>query len=286
MSGKVGAGIRILWGGATMKTTLVASALDGTLLNSAKQITETTAAILRAARKAHDVRIVLASARAPRNVIPFYSLLDLDTPMINYNGALVYDPPSRSVLMHRPIPLEMARRIVTTARNMYPEVHVSAEVLDRWYTDGVSKAYLDSPIPQYQPDLIAPIDRWLVNPVTKLLLWGLPGRLKALEEVLTMDFMHQVTVVHGEPELIQIMHATVSKAQALRMVAAELGTKREQVMAIGDNANDAGMLKWAGVGVAMANAAPKALAAADLVTDHHDADGAAKAIRKVILRGL
>lgn len=269
-----------------MKINLVAIDLDGTLLNSAKRITETTSAILRAARKAHGVRIVLATARAPRNVMPFYSLLDLDTPMINYNGALVYDPPSRNVLMHRPIPLETARRIVNTARHMYPEVHVSAEVLDRWYTDGVSQAYLDSPIPQYQPDLIAPIERWLVKPITKLLLWGLAERLDALEEILAMDFMHQVTMVHGERELIQITHATVSKVQALRVVAAELGATREQVMAIGDNASDAGMLKWAGVGVAMANAAPKALAAADLVTDDHDADGAAKAVRKVILRGL
>lgn len=269
-----------------MKISLVAIDLDGTLLNSAKQITKTTAAILRAARQSHGVRIVLATARAPRNVMPFYMLLDLDTPMINYNGALVYDPPSRQVVMHRPIPFETAQRIITTARHMYPEVHVSAEVLDRWYTDRVSEAFLNSSTPAYQPDLIAPIDQWLTKPVTKLLLLGVPDRLNALEEILAMDFTHQITMVHGEPELIQIMHATVSKVQALRVVAAEMKVKREQIMAIGDNANDAGMLKWAGVGVAMANAAPKALDAADLVTDHHDADGAAKAVRRVILRGI
>ncbi len=56
-------------------------------------------------------------------------------------------------------------------------------------------------------------------------------------------------------------------------------------MAIGDNANDAGMLRWAGVGVAMSNAAPEALRAADYVTDHHDADGAAKAIHEIIVQG-
>ncbi len=54
-------------------------------------------------------------------------------------------------------------------------------------------------------------------------------------------------------------------------------------MAIGDNANDAGMLQWAGIGVAMANASPRAREAADYVTDANDADGAAKAIAKLIV---
>ncbi len=269
-----------------MKINLVAIDLDGTLLNSAKQITETSAAILRAARETHDVRIVLASARAPRNIMPFYLRLDLDTPIINYDGALVYDPPTRRVVMHRPISLETAERLVQVARHMYPEVYISMEVLDRWYTDRVSEAFLNSPTRQYMPDLIAPIDKWLLKPVTKIMLVGVPERLAALREVLAMDFMHQLALQHSEPEMIQLQHATVSKVAALRVVAAELGIKREQIMAIGDNANDVGMLKWAGVGVAMANAAPKALDAADMVTDHHDADGAAKAIRKVILRGL
>jgi hydroxymethylpyrimidine pyrophosphatase-like HAD family hydrolase len=86
--------------------------------------------------------------------------------------------------------------------------------------------------------------------------------------------------------MLQITHATVAKEGALRMVAGELGVEREQVMAIGDNANDIGMLRWAGIGVAMANASAEALAVADVVTDHHDADGAAKAILNFILQGL
>jgi hypothetical protein len=95
-----------------------------------------------------------------------------------------------------------------------------------------------------------------------------------------------VTIVQTEDYMLQVMHATVSKAQALRVVAAELHVRRNQVMAIGDNANDVGMLQWAGVAVAMANAAPQALAVADHVADHHDADGAAHAIRQIILEGL
>jgi Cof subfamily protein (haloacid dehalogenase superfamily) len=274
----------------TTKIHLVAIDLDGTLLNSAKQITETTAAILRAARRQAGVHVVLASARPPRSVMPFYTLLDLDSPMINYNGALVYDPPSRRILMHRPISVKVAREIITIARMLYPEVLVSAEVLDRWYTDRVDVVYLKDNTTEtartFRPDLVAPVDEWLTEELTKVLLLGDPGRLKGIAAAVRERFLHQLSILQTDEYLLQIMHATVSKAQALKVVAGELSVPREQVMAIGDNANDVGMLQWAGVGVAMGNATPEVLAVADYVTGHHDADGAAKAIRRIILEGL
>jgi len=265
---------------------LVAIDLDGTLLNTAKRITDTTAAILRSARREAGVHIVLATARPPRSVMPFYSLLGLDTPMINYNGALVYDPPSGRVLMHRPIPLKTARDIVSAARQAYPRALVSAEVLDRWYTDRVDDAYITATAQLFGPDVVGPIEQWLKTSVTKLLILGAPDSLMETARELNRRFRHQVSMVMTEDHLVQIMHATVSKASALKVVAAELGVQREQVMAIGDNANDVGMFQWAGVAVAMRNSAPEALAAADIVTDDCDADGAAKAVHDLIIRGL
>jgi len=268
-----------------MKIHLVAIDLDGTLLNSAKQITDTTAAILRSARAA-GVRIVLATARPPRSVMPFYTLLDLDAPMINYNGALVYDPPSQRVLLHRPVPGKIARRIAAVARELFPDVLVSAEILDRWYTDRLEAEYLTETARLHRPDVVAPLSEWLNQPVTKLLLLGPPSRLADIAAAVRNDFLHQVTIVQSEGYLLQINHATATKSQALKVVAGELGISREQIMAIGDNDNDVGMLQWSGIGVAMGNASQKALAAADYVTDDHDADGAAKAIQKLILKGL
>lgn len=268
-----------------MSIHLIAIDLDGTLLNSAKQITQATAAILRDARRIAGVKIVLASARPPRSMMPFYTLLDLDTPMINYNGALVYDPPSQRVVMHRPIPMKHCLDIVSIARQTYPEICVSAESLDRWYTDRLDSTYLTETARLFQPDEVAPIEQWLTSAMTKLLLLGDPDRLPAVAARVRQDFLHQVTIVQTDNVLLQVMHATASKAQALRVVAAELGVSREQTMAIGDNANDVGMLQWAGVAVAMGNAVPQVLAVADHVADHHDADGAAKAIHKLIING-
>ncbi len=269
-----------------MEIHLVAVDLDGTLLNSAKEITDTSAAILRAAREEAGVHVVLASARPPRTVLPFYRLLDLETPMINYNGALVYDPTCRRVVMHKPIPAKIARGIVTLARRIRPEVLVSAEVMDRWFTDRFDPAYNTETGRVLPPDVVEPVEQWLDQSMTKLLLLGEPDWLRGIDAAVHREFRHQVTTVQTEDYLLQIMHATVSKAHALRVVAAEMGVRRKQVMAIGDNANDVGMLRWAGIAVAMANGAPQAIAAADYVTDHHDADGAAHAVRRIILQGL
>ncbi|MFA6134635.1 MAG: Cof-type HAD-IIB family hydrolase [Phycisphaerae bacterium] len=264
---------------------LVAIDLDGTLLNSSKEITAQTSAILRMARREKGVHIVLATARPPRSVRAYYDALELDSPTINYNGALVLDPPSGLVLLHRPIPARTARRIVATAREKYPQVLVSAEILDKWCTDRLDRHYTTETGKEFEPDVIGPLEQWLVGSVTKLLLLGKSKPLLELGYALLEEFGRQITIVRTDENLLQIMHATVSKAKALRTVAAELGVNRRQVMAIGDQENDIDMIRWAGIGVAMANATPAVQAAADYVTDHHDADGVANAVHRIIIEG-
>ena len=268
---------------ALPKIQLLAVDLDGTLLTSAKRISPANAEALRAARRQRGVHVVLASARPPRSVMPFYEELGLDAPMINYNGALVYDPHGRRVLMHLPIPLKTAREIVRLARRLHKEVLVSAEILDRWFTDRLDKRYLTETARLFKPNRIAPIGEWLVEPVTKLLLLAPAARLTELQAAIAEAFPHQVSMVQTEENLLQVMHVTVSKAQALRCIAGELAVSRQHVMAIGDNANDVGMIQWAGVGVAVGNATPEVKAAAKVLTEANDEDGVAKVVRRFIL---
>lgn len=261
---------------------LIAIDLDGTLLNSSKEITPRTARVLQRAAAA-GVAVVLATARPPRSVLPFHTALDLQTPMINYNGALVYDPLANRVLMHCPVPLDTARGILALARQVYPRVLVSVEVLDRWYTDRVDDAYATETARKFRPDEVGPVDQWLKQPATKLMLLGQAEPLAAVAAAVRSQFPHQVAMVQTEDYLLQIMHATVSKAQALRVVAGELAVARENIMAIGDNANDVGMIYWAGFGVAVGNAPGVVQRVADYVADHNDNDGVAKAIEHFVL---
>jgi hypothetical protein len=265
------------------KIRLIAIDLDGTLLTSAKRISDATVAVLRAVRIQARAYVVLASARPPRSVMPFYDQLGLDTPMINYNGALVWDPGARRVLMHLPIPLKTAKDIVYLARRLLPEVAVSAEILDRWYTDRLDERYVVETARFFQPDRIARISEWLTEPVTKLLFLAPAEGLRELARGIRHAFPHQVSMVQTDDNLLQVMHVTASKAQALRTVAGELGVVREDVMAIGDNANDVCMLQWAGLAVAVANATPEVKAVARVLTGHNDEEGVAEAVRVHVL---
>jgi Cof subfamily protein (haloacid dehalogenase superfamily) len=92
-----------------------------------------------------------------------------------------------------------------------------------------------------------------------------------------------LTVVPSHPILVEGLPAGLSKATGLAWLASYLGVAREAVLAVGDNDNDAPMLEWAGVGVAMGNASPAARAAADWVAPNVADDGVAVALEKYVL---
>jgi hypothetical protein len=84
---------------------------------------------------------------------------------------------------------------------------------------------------------------------------------------------------------VEVNPLGADKGSALKMLAADLGIPRERVMAIGDQGNDATMIEWAGLGVAMGNANEVTQAVADWIAPHIDEDGAAVAIERFVLDG-
>ncbi|MCP4377330.1 MAG: HAD family phosphatase [bacterium] len=266
-----------------MKIRLVAVDLDGTLLNSAKEISTVTANTIGTARKIGDIRIVLATARPPRTVLPFYSQLKLDTPIINYNGALVHDPTNGRIILHRPMEAKLARAVTMIARNMYPDILVSAEVLDNWYTDHMEDRWYSETSKLNRPYIVAPMNEWLNQPITRLLLLGPKDWLVDIRQSVQSTIPNQTGMAWSENFMLQIMHPAAGKAAALRAVASDMHIPSEETMAIGDNANDAGMIQWAGVGVAMGNAPQRIRDFSDYVTDSNDANGVAKALDKFII---
>jgi Cof subfamily protein (haloacid dehalogenase superfamily) len=258
---------------------LVAVDLDGTLLTDSKQITEQTAGAL-ACLPRRGVKLVIASARPPRSVRQIYQQLRLDTVQINYNGALVWDEPNQQAMFHRPIPGKLARQIIDTARDMFEETIVTAEVMDKWLTDRNDDSHTTETGKLFQPDVICTIPQLCSHPVTKLMLLGEPRIILRLEATLAATFEGMVTILKTDRDLLQIMHPQVSKAVALTKVAAFYGVPMEQVMAIGDAPNDVGMLQSAGVGVAMDNAHALVKDVADWVAPSNNDHGVHAALAR------
>jgi Cof subfamily protein (haloacid dehalogenase superfamily) len=258
---------------------LVAVDLDGTLLTDSKQVSEQTIEAFKCL-PARDARVVIASARPPRSVRHIYNELGLQTLSIHYNGAMIWDEPNQRVMYHQPMDCATARSIIDTARDMFDEVSVSCEVLDKWYTDRDVQPYTTQTGLIFRPDRVAPLDDFCNQPITKLLLLGEPMMLSRLEPILMDGFGADVSIMRSDAELIQIMDRRASKGSALKRVAGFYGVSMSEVMAIGDEINDVSMLKLAGAAVAMDNAHPSVKSIAHWVAPSNNDHGVHAALRR------
>lgn len=258
---------------------LVAVDLDGTLLNDAKQVTVPTAHAIRALVE-RGVKVVIASARPPRSVRPIYHQLRLDTLQINYNGALIWDESAQKVFFHRPIETDCVQEMIRAARDLFEEVLVTCEILDRWYTDRVDHSFLTETARLFPPDVIAPIESFHHLPTTKLMLQGQAEIIRQLELQLADAFSECCCFVRQEDELLQITDRHTSKSAALRKVAQHYNISPREMMAIGDAPNDMGMIQLAGVGVAMGNGWASVKDAANWVAPTNQEDGVLAALHQ------
>lgn len=261
---------------------LVAVDVDGTLLRSDKSLGRRS---IQAIRQAVDagVRVILATARPPRSVRPIYDQLALDTLLINYNGALIFDPVHHRILYHRPLDALLVRRLIRLARRLNPDILVSLEILDRWFTDRLDPRFQTETSKTHHPDYLGPLDAVLNQPVTKLMFLAEPQRLEPVRRTLARHFRRKITIAVSDPHLIQINHPYATKARALARIARYYHIPSSQVLAIGDAPNDAGMLRWARWGVAVGNAWPQLRRAADVLVASNDDEGVAQAIEQYVL---
>lgn len=254
---------------------LIAIDLDGTLLTRAGAIEPRAADLIR--RVSHSAPVVIASARPPRSVRPFHRALGLDTLQVNYNGAMVWDEMSHTVHHHKTLDAVVAWRVVCIAREVLSEVLVSYEHDDRWLTDRVDERFQVESSKAIQPDEIGPLERFAHLAPTKLLLQAEPDRLERVAQALAGE---AVGVIRTDADLLQIARPDVDKAAALERVAERYGVTMSQVLAIGDNQNDLGMLTRAGIGVAVGNAIEPVRRAARHVVASNDRGGVAEAIER------
>ncbi len=266
---------------------IVALDLDGTLLTSDKRISREDADALRTALK-RGVRVMLATARPPRGVRWILEELgalengERDGTTINYNGALVWSAKERAPIEHTPLDASTARDVVAHARAHHVDTMVSIETLDVWHTDRHDPSLSMETSKLFPPDYVGPLDDTLSRDVTKLMLIAPPERILSIRErVRKFEDSKRAGVFVTDPHIVQVAAHGVDKGAALARHAAREGIDRTRVLGIGDASNDVEMLRWAGVGIAMANAEDGAKQAADeTIVRTNDQSGVAFALRR------
>lgn len=125
---------------------MVAIDLDGTLLRSDGSICAPSAEAIHNAME-RGVRIVLASGRAPRKVLPIAEALGVENWLICHNGAVIIDPVSRQTIVNETMPPILARKVVELARKVAPNVAIGVDVDGRTYTETAKKRNAKSAAP-------------------------------------------------------------------------------------------------------------------------------------------
>lgn len=278
---------------------IIASDMDGTLLNEEMQISSANADAIKKAQAA-GVHFAVATGREYREAKPLLEAYGLSVPLITLNGAAVFDvdgkaldmvpitKPSAVLIMHQ---LEKAglyyeittnQGVVSNSRTR--RIQTVAHLLEKVNPDtpfklavAMSSARVELMNIRYVDDYQVLIDDPKIQ-VLKLVAFGENGQ-KGLQPV--REALHakvDVAISSSFENNIEINNPRAQKGIAVQHFADELNVPMSQVMTIGDNMNDASMLKIAGVSYAMGNAIPEIKKLANHLTVTNNENGVAKAI--------
>jgi Cof subfamily protein (haloacid dehalogenase superfamily) len=263
---------------------LLAIDLDGTLLTPRphKIITPRARNALRQAAGA-GVTIVIATGQNLAVLQHECRDLPLNGPQIIENGAIIAD--MHGVIYHETLlPKEyiLPTLLMLREAGFYRAYHT----LHRVYTDADAPRVREWYRPPVPPAIEVEDITSLSMPCIKVVGIGPEELIRAKRDEFERLYAGQLYVTQSSFDLIEFLHPDVSKGNALIKLAADLGIKAEEVVAFGDNHNDIGMLRFAGLGVAMGNAHDEVKAEADYVTGSNAEDGVAAVIEELVLPAL
>ncbi len=257
--------------------------IDGTLTNSAKEITPAVRNALIDIQKQGN-RIVIASGRPTHGVKWVAEELQLKAYggyVLCFNGARITSVSTGEVVFQQVFPPECIEPLYHYAQEhdmgfvTYEGDCVIAGTRFDAYME--FEARLNHMELMRVNDFVSHVD----FPVNKCLMTAPVDIAPALEAELQQSYGDLLSIYRSEPYFIEAMPPGVDKAASLEHLFALLGVDRKQAIACGDGYNDISMIRYAGVGVAMANAQKEVREAADVVTDRtNDEDGLLEVIQE------
>lgn len=258
----------------------IALDLDGTLTNHDKVVTPRTRQALLKAQEQGAI-IILASGRPTYGIVPVAECLELEKRggyILSYNGGNIVNAKTGEKLFSQFLPDAVIPILYKYAREHryallgYAGNEIITEMPDDPYVKEESRINKMN---------IRKVDNLLdaLEPhPTKLLMTGDPTDMLKAEEELVEILGEKMDIFRSAPFFLELVPKGIDKAQSLLRLLAKINLTPADLMAFGDGYNDLSMLKLAGVGVAMANAAPEVRADADYVTLSNEEDGVAEAL--------
>lgn len=287
---------------------LVAIDLDGTLLNSYGEVSnKNKEAIQKSIEK--NVEIVLSSGRPIMSVKNLANEIGCNNYIICGNGAITYDIQNEEIIYNRFLEKAKVLQIIRICEenSIFYNIYTKDTILTKnlnynilfYHQENASKPE-DK---KTRITLMQNIEEYIQNrkeedylKITicdndKVIFGSIIRKLRTIKDVDVLDVAHmsRKIIKDGTQDVLmeyyytEITNTNVDKWQAIENLIEKLGIKREEVIAIGDNINDAEMVKNAGLGIMMQNSAPYIKEIADVIVKDNDNDGVAQALEKYIL---
>ncbi|MDA9556883.1 Cof-type HAD-IIB family hydrolase [Vibrio sp.] len=265
---------------------LIALDMDGTLLNSNKEISTRTKEAIAAARE-KGKKVVLASGRPLQGMqakLDELRITGQDEFVLFYNGSMVKELGSGEIIHQKIIDGKAAKLVADLAKKLGLYVHA------------FSPEYgLITPENNPYTKIEAQINTVAINikdfstltddePIIKAMIVGAPEDITKAATLIPKEFHESYTVVQSAPIFLEFLNPNSHKGVGIEAIVKHLGYDASEVIAMGDAGNDNHMIQYAGLGVAMANAMEETKAIADLITDSNDDDGVAKIIEEYMLK--
>lgn len=258
----------------------IALDLDGTLTNHDKVVTPRTRQALLKAQEQGAI-IILASGRPTYGIVPVAECLELEKRggyILSYNGGNIVNTKTGEKLFSQFLPDAVIPILYKYAKEKNHALlgYAGNEIITEMPDDPYVKE--ESRINKMNIRKVDNLLDALEPHPTKLLMTGDPTDMLKAEEELVEILGEKMDIFRSAPFFLELVPKGIDKAQSLLRLLAKINLTPADLMAFGDGYNDLSMLKLAGVGVAMANAAPEVRADADYVTLSNEEDGVAEAL--------
>ncbi|MFK8288136.1 Cof-type HAD-IIB family hydrolase [Capnocytophaga canimorsus] len=268
---------------------IIFSDIDGTLLNSDRDLSEKT--IEQVKRVGQKIPFLLVSARMPKQMTHLQKKLSIEnSPKICYNGALVLSG-NNEVIRSVEIPNHFIRKLVEFNQSLSQKIHISLFHNDQWFVENYDQwAAREENNTQTQPQIRSneqTLAQWESENIGahKIMCMGEANLIDVVFNYMQEHFGKDLHLYRSKDTYIEISNMAVSKLTGIQqLMACEFPKLRlEDVMTFGDNYNDVEMTKAVGFGVAVANARPEVIAVANAITDHHKENGVANFLEKMTI---
>jgi Cof subfamily protein (haloacid dehalogenase superfamily) len=263
-----------------MKYGLVAIDLDGTVLGK-------DGAIVAGAKDAvqrlldRGTAVTLATGRMYQPSNRYAAELNITAPLICYQGALIREPAHGDILWHKPLPVSLARRIISEIRRegVHQYAYVDGSIfVEHFREDDVRYSLQNGAELHRVDDLTMTLDM----PPTEIAARGTPEEIDRVTTRIRSCCGAEVIVNKVHASFCEIAHVGSGKGNALRYLAERLDITQSRTVAIGDSPNDVSMLRWAGLGIVVGDAPEEVSAAADWVVDKSGGDSFCEAIARLL----